>query len=77
MARNPRALVFRDGMEKRATENLGLEGVVFVKILYEVVLLRDGLVLGIIVIFLYKFIFGPFSSEIGRVYISRKGNTWT
>lgn len=27
MARNPRPPMFHDGMEKRATENLGLEGV--------------------------------------------------
>lgn len=58
-------------MEKRAIENLGLEGVVCVNMVYEVVLVRDGWVQGIGGIFLSKFIYWPFSSGIGRLYISR------
>ena len=46
-ARNAKPTILRNGMEKRATKNLGLEGVVCVKMSYEVVLVTYGLMLGI------------------------------
>lgn len=50
-------------MEKRAIENLGLEGVVCVNMVYEVVLVRDGWVQGIGGIFCLNLYLGLLVAE--------------
>lgn len=64
-----------NGMEKRATKNLGLEGVVYVKMSYTSKIWLD--VRNWRDFFLSKIIFGLFSSGIEKVYMGRQGSTWT
>ena len=71
--RNPKPLVLGDGIEKTTTKTLGLEGDICVKMHYKVVMVACHQELAR---FFSKFIYGPFSSGHGRVYIHRTGNTY-